>query len=142
MQKKVAHLEHQNRLLLGKTLIAERIKQWIDSPGGTQIIGDNIVNKLDLPEPKINFKKISTGYSNKGLFESIYILVVETKIPLIDLYIEAHADGIQNMDIQPSRTGAVPFGHTGKRPEKGFVFTTLQDVYGQYKIVVATTKKS
>jgi hypothetical protein len=52
------------------------------------------------------------------------------------LYIEAHAQGMLDLNCRPQRSGLAFFGNSGTRPNAAF--TTIQHPSGRYTLEVRT----
>lgn len=109
----------------------------VDSPGA--IVGDiNVINKLDIPEPILSIEELFSNELSNDLYKSEFLLTIDTKVQIPQLYLELQAPTIIKMDVTAQRSGISMTGHSGKR--EGYVFTNLINAYGSYKIIVFTKK--
>lgn len=83
--------------------------------------GDNVINQ-NILEPKINIELIeSKRFNGDSAYITMAMLVIETKVNIDNLYLEARSNSITELEINAQRTGIVTVGHSGKR--NGFAFT-------------------
>ena len=114
----------------------------INSPGSINTIGqtggiNTVVNYLDLPEPNFSFETLSKNILVENGYQSEFMLKIDTKIAINNLYIKANAPNIISMNI-----GGVPFiisGHSGITNE--FAFHNIFNAFGSYRITIITKEK-
>lgn len=106
-----------------------------DQSGGITAHTVNI-NNLEIPEPKIYIKQLSSNIDTSNGYQSEFILSIDSKVVLSNLYIQANANNIIGMDIAPQYNTMLMSGHSGKREE--YVFDNIQNAYGDYKITIFT----
>jgi hypothetical protein len=98
--------------------------------------GQNVINQA--PKPDLKKLNDSTRQNPDGS-QSISILTeVVAPYPPGSLSIKAIGPDILDLNVIPQRTGPSTSGHSGKR--EGYAFTTLMNPFGQYMIVVRTSK--
>ena len=117
------------------TIITPNSVISIDQKGG---ITAHTVNINKFPEPKFDMKLISANVPQNDLFETKALLTIESKTALKNLYLEAKAPSITNLEVIPQRTGMSMSGHSGKR--NGFAFTNILDAWGQYMLIILSQK--
>jgi len=125
----------------GQTMSAREEKEQRDihvtSYGQQGGITAGVVNIQAEPQPRIDLSETIHQETDAGhLYEAI--LTVDTRYPIPQLSVIAHAKSIQSLDVAPHAAGVFMYGHTGKR--EGYHFTTLQNAAGKYTIRVTTAE--
>ena len=96
-----------------------------------------IVNIQTETQPTIDLSESTHRETNEGhLYETV--LTIETRYPIPQLGVVAHANSIQSLEVVPQAVGMFMVGHAGKR--EGYHFTTLQNAAGKYTIRVTTAE--
>ena len=87
----------------------------------------------DIPEPKVSVSRVvQNRLAGSGLYETVFYLTIDSKVPVTNLFIRVDAASIVSMEAGPRRTGGFIAGHSGKR--EGWAFTNLPSANGQYDV--------
>lgn len=103
----------------------------VDSPGA-QVT-------YQIPETQLKAEVLKESELVNDKYVSEILLEVIAPYPIKNLYLEAHADTILDLDTIPQRSGIDFTGHRGKRD--GYAFTNIPNAHGSYKVVVVTQTK-
>lgn len=127
----------------------ENGKPVINAPNGNVFYGTNsgTVNQNitnELPEPKFELRPISDKFVD-GRYILQTLLVIDSKAPLKNLYVEANAPSIMTFDVTPQNSTMVVWGHssTGQSGDKltGKGFINIPNAFGNYVISVITRNR-
>jgi hypothetical protein len=118
---------------------AEQIKPSVASYNQSGGITAGQVNiTTDLPPPKVSFELVKKNELRGELYESVYVLTIDSKVPIPKLYVQVDAETIADKLQIMSHNGMTTGGHSGKR--EGFAFTNILNASGTYSILVITSK--
>jgi hypothetical protein len=106
----------------------------IDQKGGITAGTVNITTGI--PEPKFDIRPIVENKPEGTTYRTEFMLSIETKVPITNLYLQVGADTIMKMEVVPQRSGGFITGHSGIRT--GFAFTNIPNAYGSYKVTAVS----
>ncbi|MBI5742727.1 MAG: hypothetical protein HZA25_02735 [Candidatus Niyogibacteria bacterium] len=95
-----------------------------------------IKKEVSVPKPNISIESVSTNIRIEEGYQSEFMIIVDTKIPVKNLYVQANGRNIIKMDIIPQRNGGALLGPSGIRGS--YAFQNIQTAYGQYKVRMLT----
>ena len=96
-----------------------------------------IINIQTETQPRSGLSESTHRETDAGhVYEAV--LTIDTRYPIPQLGVIAHANSIQSLEVIPQAVGGFMYGHTGKR--EGYHFTTLQNAAGKYTIRVTTAE--
>lgn len=91
------------------------------------------------PPPTLQItKEVLLNQPQNGKYLTRVEFTLVTPYPIGNLYFEARAQTIEEVDCLPMRTGAWIGGHSGKRD--GFAFTNIPNAFGNYQLDIITNQ--
>lgn len=91
------------------------------------------------PPPTLQVtKEVLLNQPQNGKYLTRVEFTLVTPYPIGNLYLEARAQTVEEIDCLPMRTGGWMTGHSGKRD--GFAFTNIPNAYGNYQLDVITSQ--
>ena len=90
------------------------------------------------PPPTLQVtKEVLLNEPQNGKYLTRVEFTIVTPYPIGNLYLEARAQTVEEIDCLPMRTGWMT-GHSGKRD--GLAFTNIPNAYGNYQLDIITSQ--
>jgi hypothetical protein len=128
-------LSNDITIIYKSTSLSQRVSNSPNSIIQQNNQGDNIINQ-ELGEPKFQLEEGESVYAN-NLYKRKFKLIIDFKVALNNLYLEAQCKSIVDFQAIPQRTGISFNGHSGKRD--GLIFKNLQSATGTYELIITST---
>lgn len=97
-----------------------------DQSGGN----NTIINNLDIPDPKINSQLIEINTPIDDLFLSKIEVNIDSKVPLMNLYIQVEVPELVSLKIYPKTSVQMTASNnSGKNWAYYFIYNPLDNVY-------------
>lgn len=118
----------------------EKSNLVVDSPNSVNIVGDNnVVNKLDIPEPQFKGTYQSQNMIDGNLYQTNIILDILSQVPLQRIQIGVVDSNIVSIDARKNSMVSAMQGIMQSSGE-GQAFISFENAFGSYVVTIDTKK--